>query len=51
MCWHQHGGSGLGISMTEVLALNVDEFEWYVERIGLQREREARAIEKAAKGR
>ena len=49
MCWRQHGGSGLGFTMTEVLDLPLDEFEWFLERIGEQREREAREIEKAAR--
>ena len=40
----------MGFSLSEVLSLDVDEFEWYLERIGEQREREARALEKAARG-
>ena len=51
MCWRQHGGSGLGFSLEEVLDLPVDEFEWFLERIAEQREKEARALEKAAKRR
>ena len=49
MCWRQHGGSGLGFSLREVLDLSLDDFEWFLERIGEQREREAREIEKAAR--
>ena len=49
MCWRQHGGSGLGFNLQEVLDLPLDEFEWFLERIGEQREREAREIEKAAR--
>jgi hypothetical protein len=47
MCWRQHGGSGLGFSLKEVLDLPLDDFEWFLERIGEQREKEARALEKA----
>lgn len=47
MCWRQHGGSGLGFGLSEVLDLSLDEFEWFLERIGEQREQEARALEKA----
>jgi hypothetical protein len=51
MCWRQHGGSGLGFGLEEVLRLPLDEFEWFLERIFDQREKEARALEKAAKRR
>jgi hypothetical protein len=51
MCWRQHGGSGLGFTMSEVLDLPLDEFEWFLERIGEQRQREARELEKAARRR
>ena len=51
MCWQQHGGSGLGFGLREVLDLPLDEFEWFLERIGEQREMEARTLEKAAKRR
>jgi hypothetical protein len=51
MCWRQHGGSGLGFGLSEVLGLPLDEFEWFLERIAEQREKEARALEKAAKRR
>ena len=51
LCWRQHGGSGLSISMTEALELSAADRDWYLERIGEQRGREARAIEQAAKRR
>jgi len=51
MCWRQHGGSGLGFTMNEVLDLPLDDFEWFLERIGEQRQREARELEKAARKR
>lgn len=50
MCWHQHGGSGLGFTMNEVLNLPVDECWWYIERIWSQRNAEAEEIRKATKG-
>ncbi len=37
--------------MSEVLDLPLDDFEWFLERIAEQREKEARALEKAAKRR
>jgi len=51
VCWRQHGGSGLGASMTEVLELPVSDRDWLIERIGQQRSREAKEIEKASKRR
>ena len=50
LCWRQHGGSGLGFTLREALELPVDEFEWFLERVGTQREREASDLKKAAKG-
>ena len=49
VCWRQHGGSGLGASMSEVLELPVSDRDWLIERIGQQRSREAKEIEKASK--
>ena len=51
LCWRQHGGSGLSISMTEALELSTADRDWYLERIGEQRSREARAIEQTARQR
>ena len=51
VCWRQHGGSGLGVSMSEVLELLVSDRDWLIERIGQQRSREAKEIEKASKRR
>lgn len=50
LCWTQHGGSGLGCSLTEALALDVAERDWLLERIEQQRQREAAALRKAARG-
>ena len=51
MCWRQHGGSGLGVSMSEVLEMPTADRDWFLERIGQQRGREAKEIEKARKRR
>ena len=51
MCWRQHGGSGLGVSMAEVLEMSTSDRDWFLERIGRQRSREAKEIEKAGKRR
>jgi len=51
MCWRQHGGSGLGASLSEVLAMTAADRDWFLERIGQQRSREAKEIEKAGKRR
>jgi hypothetical protein len=49
LCWRQHGGSGLGASLDEALELMVGDRDWFLARIGDQRAREAREIEKAVK--
>jgi hypothetical protein len=51
LCWQQHGGSGLGATLSEALELPTADRDWLLERIGRQREREAREIEKAGKRR
>ncbi len=48
---HEHGGSGLGASLSEVLAMTTADRDWFLERIGHQRSREAKEIEKAGKRR
>jgi hypothetical protein len=50
LAWHQHGGSGLAITLSDVLELPGCERDWLLERVGVQREREAEALERAAKG-
>jgi len=51
MCWTQHGGSGLHWTRSEVLELEVNELKWFLDRISEERNREARAIERAMKKR
>ncbi len=49
LCWQQHGGSGLGMTWGEAMELVVSDRDWLLERIGEERSREAREIEKAAR--
>ena len=51
MCWHQHGGSGLGVTVGEVLEMPTRDRDWLLERIGSQRSREAHELEQASKRR
>ena len=51
LCWHQHGGSGLQVSLADALELPVGERDWLLERMGEQRQREGRELEKAARRR
>ncbi len=51
MCWHQHGGSGLDVTLSEALELPTSDRDWLLERIEAQRSREAREIERASKKR
>jgi hypothetical protein len=51
LCWHQHGGSGLAITFTDALDLAVHDRDWLIERIGNQRSREAKELEKASRRR
>jgi len=51
LCWRQHGGSGLGMSMGEALEMTTADRDWFIERIGDQRSREAKEIERASKKR
>jgi hypothetical protein len=54
-CSRSAGGNtaarGWGTSMSEVLELPVSDRDWLIERIGQQRSREAKEIEKASKRR
>lgn len=47
--WIQHGGSGLNITRTEYLDLDVPHRNRLLDRIGEQREAEAKEIEEASK--
>jgi hypothetical protein len=49
LLYHQHGGSGLQLTLTEVMDLELERMRWLLERLGEQREKEAREMEKAAR--
>lgn len=49
LCWQQHGGSGLAITFADALDLSLEERDWFLERIGAQRTREAKEISKAGR--
>jgi hypothetical protein len=49
LCWQQHGGSGLLATLDDALELPTTDRDWLLERIGEQRSREARELEKAAR--
>jgi hypothetical protein len=44
LCWQQHGGGGLNVTITELEEMGVEEILWYLERARKQREREADAL-------
>ena len=41
LCWQQHGGSGLAVTLDDALDLPTTDRDWLIERIGSQRAREA----------
>ncbi|MCG8420105.1 MAG: hypothetical protein MJE77_19420 [Proteobacteria bacterium] len=51
MCWQQHGGSGLAVSMREVMEMTTGDRDWFLARIGQQRSREAKELESSSKRR
>jgi hypothetical protein len=51
LCWGQHGGSGLAITFYDALELLTTARDWLLERIGEQRAREAKELDRAAKRR
>lgn len=44
MLWRSHGGSGLGLDLSEALDLPLAFRDWLLERIATQRQREAQAL-------
>jgi hypothetical protein len=51
LCWQQHGGSGLHVTLADALELPATDRDWFLERVGEQRAREAKELEKASKRR
>ena len=49
LLYTQHGGSGLGLTLAEVMELEMSRIQWLLERLGEQRRKEAREIEQAAR--
>jgi hypothetical protein len=49
LLYTQHGGSGLHMTLTEVMELELDRFNWLLERLDEQRQREAWALRQAAR--
>jgi hypothetical protein len=51
LAWRQHGGSGMAASLGDVLDLPLADRDWLLERIGEQRTREARELERSSRRR
>jgi len=49
LLYHQHGGSGLSLNLDDIMNLDLDRIRWLIERLGKQRETEARALAAAAR--
>ena len=49
LLYTQHGGSGLNLTLSDVMDLELDNIYWLIERLGDQRRREAREIEQAGR--
>lgn len=44
--WHEHGGSGLGLSWNDVNDLGVEDIVWLYEKLKKQRRDEADAMKR-----
>lgn len=49
LLYAQHGGSGLTLTLSDVMDLELGDIYWLIERLGDQRRREAREIEQAGR--
>ena len=49
LLYTQHGGSGLSLTLEEVMDLELDRIFWLLERLGEQRRKEAHEIQQAAR--
>lgn len=48
LCWTQHGGSGLNVSLGEVEQMPAADLLWYLDRVRTERQAENEAMKKAA---
>lgn len=48
LCYHQHGGSGLGFTYEGVQQMPLSDLQWYLERLERQRSSEAEQIRRGA---
>jgi hypothetical protein len=51
LCYSEHGGSGYGFTRADVLAMDLDDVEFFLEWLEDRRRAEATAIRKASRGR
>ncbi len=49
--WHDHGGSGLSLTLADVMDLPFDRLAWFTEWVNDRRAAEAAAIKRAQKRR
>lgn len=49
LLYTQHGGSGLNLTLSDVMDLEMDTIFWLLERLGEERRREAREIERVGR--
>ncbi len=47
--YSQHGGSGLCLNLDQIMSLDLSRFNWLLDRLGREREKEAKAIEQASR--
>lgn len=50
LLYKQHGGSGLSLTLAEILDLEYDRMMWFHDRLADAREEDAKAIKNAARG-
>lgn len=48
LCYHQHGGSGLGFSYDGVQEMPLADLTWYLERLEQARSDDAQALKRGA---
>jgi hypothetical protein len=48
LAWRQHGGSGLGLSISDVEEMPFKRIVWFLEAVDERREAEAKALRSAS---